>query len=254
MKSGGNLRKIIDSMKGIILAGGKGTRLLPLTKITSKQLLPIYDRQMIFYPLNTLMKADIKDILIIAAPEYMDQFIGLLGTGEEFGISITYKIQPEPKGLAEAFIIGETFIGNDSVTLILGDNIFENDFSEAIQSFAGGGLIFAKEVPDPERFGVVELGEGGKVISIEEKPKMPKSNLAVTGLYVYDSRVVSFAKKLMPSVRGELEIVDLHNAYHRLGNLKVNLFTGIWEDAGTFDSLLRASELAKEKLAKDLLI
>lgn len=241
-------------MKGIILSGGKGTRLLPLTKITSKQLLPVYNRQMIFYPLNTLIKAGIKDILIIVAPEYLDSYKKLLGSGEEFGVNIDYIIQEEPRGLPEAFTLGEKFIGNDDVTLILGDNIFEDDFSEAISSFKSGARIFATEVSDPERFGVVEFDKDMKVISIEEKPTIPKSKYAVTGLYIYDSRVVKFAKELAPSKRNELEIVDLHNRYLALNELDVRIFSGIWEDAGTFDSLLRANILAQEKLHKNLII
>ncbi len=241
-------------MKGIILAGGKGTRLLPLTKITSKQLLPVYDRQMIYYPLNTLVQGGIKDILIIVSPQYKDQYETLFGDGDAFGLSIQYAIQPEARGLAEAFIIGESFIGADTVALILGDNIFEDDFSKDIQTFAGGARLFAKEVPDPERFGVVAFDEKKNVLSIEEKPLMPKSNFAVTGLYLYDARVISFAKALSPSARGELEIVDLHNAYLSLGELDVRIFSGIWEDAGTFDSLLRAGEIAKEHLSKKLII
>lgn len=239
-------------MKGIILAGGKGTRLYPLTKITSKQLLPVYDRQMIFYPLDTLLRSGVRDVLIISTSEHQDQFKTLLGDGSEFGAKISYAIQEEPRGLAEAFIIGESFIGNDDVALILGDNIFENDFSEHIKSFSKGGRIFAKPVDDPQRFGVVELDAQGKAVSIEEKPKLPKSNYAITGLYLYDNRVVSFAKEVKPSERGELEIVDLHRRYLALGELDVKIFTGAWEDAGTFDSLLRASILAKEKLSKGL--
>jgi glucose-1-phosphate thymidylyltransferase len=237
-------------MKGIILAGGKGTRLYPLTKITSKQLLPVYDRQMIFYPLDTLLRSGVRDILVISMSEHQDQFKKLLGDGSEFGASISYAIQDEARGLAEAFIIGESFIGSDNIALILGDNIFEDDFTEAIRTFEKGGRIFAKPVDDPQRFGVVELDAGGKAVSIEEKPGLPKSNYAVTGLYVYDNRAVSFAKEVKPSVRGELEIVDIHNRYLELAELDVKIFTGAWEDAGTFDSLLRAATLAKEKLAR----
>lgn len=241
-------------MKGIILAGGKGTRLLPLTKITSKQLLPVYNRQMIHYPLNTLVQGGIKEILIITSPEYKDQYEILFGDGVGLGLSIQYAIQPEARGLAEAFIIGESFIGNDTVALILGDNIFEDNFNEDIQSFTGGARLFAKQVADPERFGVVQFDKDNNVLSIEEKPLVPKSDFAVTGLYLYDSRVISFAKALSPSVRGELEIVDLHNAYLSLGELDVRIFSGIWEDAGTFDSLLRAGEIAKEYLSNKLII
>jgi len=239
-------------MKGIILAGGKATRLRPLTKITSKQLLPVYNKPMIYYPLETLLKAGIKDILIIIAPDYAGHFLHLLGSGKDFGCRFSYEIQEEPRGLPDAFIVGERFIGNDNVTMILGDNIFEQDFSKEIKSFQSGGLIFAKQVPDPERSGVIEFDKDMNVISIEEKPKQPKSNYVAVGLYVYDNKVCEVAKSLNPSARGELEIVDLHNRYLQQGQLKVNVFNGIWEDAGTFDSLLRANNYWAEKnKAKD---
>ncbi len=241
-------------MKGIILSGGSGTRLRPLTKITSKQLLPIYNRPMIYYPLNTLIKAGIKDILIIVGPERAGDYLNLLGSGKEFGVKFTYEIQDKPRGLAEAFIIGESFLDSDDVTLILGDNIFEDDFTEAITSFERGGRIFAKQVPDPERFGVVEFDADMKAVSIEEKPKVPKSNFAIPGLYIYDNRVVEFAKEVLPSERGELEIVDLHRRYLELGELDVRTFSGEWIDAGTFDSLFRANQLAREKLHKGLMV
>jgi glucose-1-phosphate thymidylyltransferase len=241
-------------MKGIILSGGSGTRLRPLTKITSKQLLPIYNRPMIFYPLNTLIKAGIKEILIIVGPERAGDYLNLLGSGKEFGVRFTYEIQDQPRGLAEAFIIGESFLDNDNVTLILGDNIFEDDFTEAITTFEKGGRIFAKEVPDPERFGVVEFDEHMRAISVEEKPKDPKSHFALPGLYIYDHRVVQFAKEVQPSDRGELEIVDLHRRYLELGELDVRTFSGEWIDAGTFDSLFVANKLAQEKLHKNLVI
>src|SRR3989344_4373357 len=198
-------------MKGIILAGGEGTRLYPLTKITSKQLLPVYDKPMIFYPLNTLLKAGIKDILIIISPKHAGDFLYLLGSGKEFGAKLTYEIQDKPEGLAQAFIIGEDFIGDDKVAMILGDNIFEDDFSLAINNFKKGGHIFAKEVPDPERFGVVKCNKNMKATKIVEKPKKFLSNYALTGLYIFDNRVVEVAKKLKPSTRGELEITELHN-------------------------------------------
>lgn len=244
----------MEFMKGIILSGGQGTRLLPLTATTSKQLLPVYDRQMIFYPLNTLIKAGIKDILIIVTSKYFNSYVSLLGGGEKFGVNISYAIQEMPGGIPEAFILGESFIGNDNVTLILGDNIFEDDFTEDISSFRGGARIFAKEVSDPERFGVVSFNQEMKVESIEEKPKVLNSSFAITGLYIYDSRVVEFSKVLTPSNRDELEVVDLHNKYLSLGELDVRIFSGIWEDAGTFDSLLRVNNLAKEKLYKNLII
>lgn len=239
-----------ESMKGIILAGGRATRLRPLTKITSKQLLPVYNKPMIFYPIETLIKAGIKDILIIIAPDYAGHFLNLLGSGKEFGAKFTYEIQEEPRGLAEAFIIGENFIGEDSVAMILGDNIFDHDFSGSIASFKHGARIFAKEVEDPERFGVVEFDQKHKVISIVEKPAQPKSNYAVVGMYVYDNRVIDFAKNLKPSERGEIEITDLNNVYRQKGELDVNIIEGVWEDAGTFDSLLRANNIMAAKAAE----
>lgn len=233
-------------MKGIILAGGKGTRLRPLTKITSKQLLPVYNQPMIFYPLNALLKAGIKEILIIVAPDYAGHFLHLLGSGKEFGAKFTYEIQEEARGLSDAFIVGDSFIDDDNVTLILGDNIFEDDLTEAIQSFKSGGRVAALEVPDPEKFGVVEFDKDGKVLSIEEKPTNPKSNFAIPGIYIYDSRVVQFAKDLKPSARGELEIVDLHKKYLELGELDIFKLKGKWFDTGTFDSLLAAGNWVKE--------
>lgn len=241
-------------MKGIILSGGSGTRLSPLTKMTSKQLLPIYNRPMIYYPLNTLLKAGIKDIMIIIAPEHAGNYLNLLGSGREFGARFTYEIQDEPRGLAEAFIIAESFLDDENVAMILGDNIFENDFSEDIKSFEGGGRIFAKKVSDPERFGVVEFDENNKVLSIEEKPKEPKSNYAIPGLYVFDNRVSEIAKKVEPSERGELEITEIHNAYLEMDKLDVRTFEGDWVDAGTFDSLLKAQSIAKEKLQDGMII
>lgn len=239
-------------MKGIILAGGSGTRLRPLTKVTSKQLLPLYDQPMIYYPLQTLLTAGIKDILIIIAPDHAGDFLKLLGSGKEFGCKFTYEIQDSPDGLAQAFMIGQNFIGQDNVTLILGDNIFEDDFSEAIQSFTQGGRVFIKEVPDPERFGVAEFDESGKVLSIEEKPKQPKSSHAVTGLYIYDHTVVEKVKQLQPSGRGELEITDLNNVFLKTGQLDVALVKGKWFDTGTFESLFEATAFVREqKLAKN---
>lgn len=241
-------------MKGIILAGGSATRLRPCTKVTSKQLLPVYNRPMIYYPLNTLLKAGIKDILIIVAPEKAGDYLNLLGSGNEFGAKFTYEIQDKPNGLAEAFIIGENFIDDDNVAMILGDNIFEDDLSDEINSFKSGGKVFAKEVPDPERFGVVEFDENKKVISIEEKPKEPKSNYCIPGLYIYDNRVVEAAKQVKPSERGELEITELHNWYLDKGELEVGLINGEWIDAGTFDSLLKAQNFAKEKMQDKMII
>jgi glucose-1-phosphate thymidylyltransferase len=235
-------------MKGIILAGGKATRLRPLTKITSKQLLPVYNKPMIFYPIETLVRAGIKDILIIIAPDYAGHFLNLLGSGRDFGAKFTYEIQEEARGLADAFIVGEDFIGDDDVTMILGDNIFEDDFSEYIKNFKGGGHIFAKEVPDPEKSAVVEFDSEGNVLSIVEKPKEPKSNYAVPGIYIFDNRAPEFAKKLSPSARGELEIVDMYMNYFHKGELKVSPIKGWWEDAGTFDGLLRVNNFIAEKV------
>ncbi|OGM25628.1 spore coat protein [Candidatus Woesebacteria bacterium RIFCSPLOWO2_01_FULL_39_61] len=235
-------------MKGIILAGGSATRLRPLTKITSKQLLPVYDQPMIYYPIQTLVSSGITDILIIISPQYSGQFLNLLGSGKEFGARFSYAIQEEPKGLADAFIVGEDFIDNDNVTMILGDNIFDNHgFAKEIKSFKSGAMVFAKKVTDPERFGVVEFDEEGKVLSIVEKPKESKSDYAVVGLYTYDSRVIKYAKSLKPSARGEIEITDLNNLFLKKGELKVNLFEGLWADAGTFDSLLEVSNYMANK-------
>ena len=241
-------------MRGIILSGGSATRLRPCTKVTSKQLLPIYNRPMIYYPLNTLIKAGIKEILMIVAPERAGDYLNLLGSGRQFGVKLTYEIQDKPRGLAEAFIIGENFIDEDSVTLILGDNIFEDDFTEDISSFKKGAKIFAKKVKDPERFGVVEINNKSEALSIEEKPLKPKSNLAITGLYIYDHRVIDVTKTLQPSARGELEIVDLHNWYLARHELEVSLVHGAWIDAGTFDSLLEAQSLARDRLQSKLII
>ena len=237
-------------MKGIILAGGRATRLRPLTTITSKQLLPVYDKPMIYYPIETLVKAGITDILIIIAPDYSGHFLNLLGDGKEFGARFSYAVQKEPKGLADAFIIGEDFIGDDNVTMILGDNIFDQDFSKEIKEFESGAMVFAKQVEDPERFGVVEFDQNMKAVSIEEKPANPKSNYAVVGLYTFDNRVVEYAKNLKPSPRGEIEITDLNNIYLQNGEMKVNIFDTLWEDAGTFDSLLRVANIMAEKSKK----
>jgi glucose-1-phosphate thymidylyltransferase len=239
-------------MKGIILAGGKGTRLEPLTKVTSKQLLPIYDRPMIYYPLQTLLQAGIKDILIIVAPDHAGDFLKLLGSGKEFDCDFTYEIQDEPEGLAQAFIIGENFIGNDNATLILGDNLFEDDFTEAIQTFKSGGRVFAKKVPDSQRFGVVEFDQDKRVLSIEEKPSEPKSEYAITGLYIYDNSVLERVKTLKPSDRGELEITDLNNLYLKDNQLDVAFVKGEWFDTGTFESMHQAIEFARHRsLGKD---
>lgn len=238
-------------MKGIILAGGEGTRMKPLTTVTSKQLLPVYDQPMIMYPLQTLMRAGIKDILIIVAPDHPGDFLNLLGSGRQFGVNLSYEVQDRPEGLAQAFIIGAEFIGDDNVTMILGDNIFEDDFGQVIKDFKSGGHVFAKKVPDPSRFGVVKFDKNMKAVQIEEKPKKFLSDYAITGLYIYDSQVVRAAKSIKPSSRGELEITELHNWYLKKGALKVDIVKGEWVDAGTFDSLLRASNfIAKKRLKK----
>ncbi|QKD71054.1 glucose-1-phosphate thymidylyltransferase RfbA [Proteus terrae] len=233
-------------MKGIILAGGSGTRLSPITMGTSKQLLPIYDKPMIYYPLSVLMLAGINDILIITTPEDQNNFYRLLGNGSQFGISLTFAVQPKPEGLAQAFIIGEKFIGNDSVCLVLGDNIFWGQgFSPKLINAANkknGATIFGYEVQDPERFGVVEFDDNLNATSIEEKPKKPKSNFAVTGLYFYDNRVIDIAKNIEPSERGELEITTINQTYLQENKLSVELLGRgfAWLDTGTHDSLLDA--------------
>ena len=234
-------------MKGIILSGGSGTRLAPLTKVTSKQLLPVYNKPMIMYPLETLLKSGIKDILFIVAPDHAGDYLKLLGSGKEYGARFAYEIQDKPEGLSQAFVIGENFIEDDSVCMILGDNIFEEDFSETIRNFKSGGHIFAKQVTDPERFGVVKFDESMNAVKIIEKPKEYLSDYAITGLYIYDKKVIEVAKQLQPSARGELEITDLHNWYLQKGELKVDIVKGEWIDAGTFDSLYKASEFAYKK-------
>ena len=234
-------------MKGIILAGGAGTRLHPLTKITSKQLLPVYNKPLIYYPLETLIRAGIKDILIIIAPDNAGDFLNLLGSGKEFGIKITYEIQDKPEGIAQAFLIGENFIGHDNVTLILGDNVFEDDFSKNIKNFKTGAKIFTKEVKDPERFGVVEFDENQKVISLEEKPKNPKSSFIQTGLYLCDNSVIYKTKNLKPSARGELEMTDLMTTYLTEDVLGVEFVEGEWFDTGTHEALFQASAHIRKK-------
>ena len=237
----------LHTMKGIVLAGGKATRLRPLTLITSKQLLPVYNKPMIFYPIETLVKAGIKDILIIIAPDYCGHYLNLLGSGDELGARFSYAVQKEPRGLADAFIIGKNFIGDDNVTMILGDNIFEQDFSKEISEFKNGAMVFAKKVEDPERFGVVEFDQNMKAISIEEKPQVPKSNYAVVGLYTYDNKVIGYAENLKPSARGEIEITDINNIYLKSGEIKVNVFDSLWETPVLLIVFFRVSNIMAEK-------
>lgn len=238
-------------MKGIILAGGSGTRLYPITLGVSKQLIPLYDKPMIYYPLSVLLTAGIRDILIISTPHDLPRFEQLLGDGKKIGCNFTYKIQEEPRGLADAFIVGADFIGDDSVCMILGDNIFYGtDFERKVKMAAKdlkGGIIFGQQVADPERYGIVEFDKDMNVVSIEEKPEEPKSNYAIPGLYFFDNRVIEIAKQVQPSERGEIEITEIHNAYLRSGDLKVYLLDRgtAWLDTGTFASLNQASQFVQ---------
>ncbi len=233
-------------MKGVILAGGKGTRLFPLTKTTNKHLLPIYNKQMIFYPINTLKKAGIKDILIVSGRHHAGHFLELLGRGEELGLNFSYTIQEEEGGIAQALALAEDFADNDNIMVILGDNIYEDNFKEHVESFKGGARVFLKKVPDPQRFGVAELKDG-KIINIEEKPRFPKSDYAVTGLYFYDPEVFKIIKTLKPSQRNELEIGDVDNRYILNGKMDARFLNGFWTDAGTFESLHQASRFIRKK-------
>lgn len=232
-------------MKGVILAGGTGSRLYPLTKVTNKHLLPVYDKPMIYYPMETLINAGIKDIMIVSGRGHAGHFLELLGSGVDHGVHFTYEIQEKAGGIAQALSLAEDFVDGDSVAVILGDNIFQDNIKEDVANFNGGAKIFLKEVPDAHRFGVAEL-KGEKVIGIEEKPKEPKSNFAVTGIYIYDSEVFKAIKTLKPSGRGELEITDVNNYYISKGAMEYGILEGFWSDAGTFESLLRASILVQQ--------
>jgi len=237
-------------MKGVILAGGTGSRMYPLTKVTNKHLLPVYDKPMIFYPLQTLVNAGIREIMIVSGRGHAGHFLELLGSGMEFGVQLTYEIQEMAGGIAEALGLAENWVDNDPVAVILGDNIFQDSLQSDATSFRKGAKIFLKEVPDAQRFGVAEI-KGDRVISIEEKPKKPKSGYAVTGLYLYDSEVFSIIKTLKPSGRGELEITDVNNAYIRNGTMQYAILKGYWSDAGTFDSLMRAGTLVQKYSQRD---
>lgn len=238
-------------MRGVVLAGGLGTRLGLLTRITNKHLLNVWDRPMIFYPLQKLSDAGIKDILIVTGPEHAGDFLRLLGSGRDFNVNLTYELQDEPKGIAHALGLAKDFAGKDNVAVILGDNIFEDDFNEDIQNFKSGAKIFLKEIPDAVRFGVAEI-KNNKIINIEEKPKSPKSNFAVTGFYIYDNKVFDIIKTLKPSARGELEITDVSNTYIKQGNMQFKIIKGFWSDAGTFQSLHRAASWVRSKISKQI--
>ena len=231
-------------MKGVILAGGTGTRLLPLTKVTNKHLLPVYDKPMIYYPLNTLIQAGITDIMIVSGRGHAGHFLELLGSGKDFGVKLSYAIQEKAGGIAEALGLARDFVDGDNICVILGDNVFEDVID--IRDFKAGAMIYIKHVPDPKRFGVVTL-KGDKVVRVVEKPKVPETDWAVTGLYVYDSNVFEMISKLKPSGRGELEITDVNNAYIRSGKMEARRVKGFWTDAGTFESLYRATTLVRDK-------
>lgn len=234
-------------MKGIVLAGGAGTRLRPLTKVTSKQLLPIYNKPMVLYPIETLVRAGISEILVIIAPSNAGDFLKLLGNGSAYNCKISYEIQEKPEGIAQALSIGKNFIGKDSVALILGDNLYGDDFTADIKNFKTGGKIFAKKVADPKRFGVVEFNKEMKALSIVEKPSCPKSDYAVTGLYLYDNTCLQKITQIKPSARGELEITDINNLYLKEGKLAVTFVNSYWLDCGTFESLYQANTLMRQK-------
>ena len=241
-------------MKGIILAGGNGTRLAPLTKVTNKHLLPIYNKPMIYYPLEVMRKAGIENILIVSGKGHSGHFLNLLGSGKEFGARLSYEVQEEAGGIAQALGLAEDFADGENIAVILGDNVFQDNLASAVKSFDGqkGAKIFLKQVHDPHRFGVAEMRDG-KILSIEEKPKNPKSDFAVTGIYMYDARVFNAIKMLKPSGRGELEITDVNNFYIKENSMSYEILKGWWTDAGTFDSLLRANMLAAKKAGSSLL-
>jgi len=238
-----------EKMKGVILAGGSGSRLLPMTKVTNKHLLPVYDKPMIYYPLYTLLDACIRQIMIVSGKGHAGHFLELLGSGKDFNAKFTYEVQEEAGGIAQALGLAEDFADKEPVVVILGDNIFEDNFKKGIQDFKGGAKVFLKEVNYPQRFGVAEV-KGDRILNIEEKPEKPKTNLAVTGLYIYDSKVFKVIKTLKPSKRGELEITDVNNYYIKEGKMSFATVKGFWSDAGTIDSLYRASMLVKEKQEK----
>ncbi len=231
-------------MKGVILAGGRGERLTPLTKVTNKHLLPVYNKPMIYYPLATMLRAGIRDILIVSGPGHAGDFVNLLGSGREFGARLSYEVQDEAGGIAQALGLSEDFAGGGPIMVVLGDNIFEDDLGAHLKEYSSGAMLFLKETDHPERFGVAEF-EGGKVVGISEKPKKPKSNYAVTGAYVYDSEVFRIIRKLKPSKRGELEITDVNNTYIRQGMIKTVILGGFWSDAGTFESMHDASTFVR---------
>lgn len=237
-------------MKGVLLAGGTGSRLMPSTKVTNKHLLPVYNKPMIYYPLQTLIDCGIDEILVVSGPGHAGHFLNLLGSGKQFGVHLQYEIQDEAGGIAQALGLAEKFVGNDNVTVALGDNIFEDSIEWHVKNFKGGGKIFLKEVPDPHRFGVAEV-VGDKVMGVEEKPRNPKSNWIVTGLYIFDNDVFNIVKTLKPSLRGELEITDVNNYYIKQGKMQAAFLKGYWSDAGTFESLLRASQLVRAKLIRE---